>query len=310
MNEKDIKGRDQDFEKCFNCGDTSIRSASNSKKEHYCSNCNVHMDYYKYIDLRVIIFEMMMCINTSFRYYLKEKSFNFRKHIKIALFMLILIEVGLNISNYNQKFVKETNFNLNMKPHPFDDKLPMTFELKTDCTTPNKEQPIICSNPFRMINDHPYLAFTYAKIIMVSILKITITTFVMYLNQHVLMNYKGKTFSLISSLSGLLLAQMVRFSLAIYIIYGLLLEQQTVDYIKYFIFVQQIFCLGSYISAFSMYDKNKQNNLMNFMVALVVLLLAWYANQFVVFQVMGMERNLFYKDAVDPLFEFLIMSKE
>lgn len=97
------------------------------------------MDYYKYIDLRVIIFEMMMCINTSFRYYLKEKSFNFRKHIKIALFMLILIEVGLNISNYNQKFVKETNFNLNMKPHPFDDKLPMTFELKTDCTTPNKE---------------------------------------------------------------------------------------------------------------------------------------------------------------------------
>lgn len=57
-------------EKCFNCHSTETTlSAASSKKEVYCSECGTHMDYYKYIDLRVIVWEIMICIDRSLRFY-------------------------------------------------------------------------------------------------------------------------------------------------------------------------------------------------------------------------------------------------
>jgi hypothetical protein len=93
---KQSKERIGDSSLCFNCATTGIQSGADSKNEHICSICKVHIDYYKFIDLRVIILEMMLCIDRSARFYLAEASFNFRKHARFSTLFIVLIDFMVN----------------------------------------------------------------------------------------------------------------------------------------------------------------------------------------------------------------------
>ena len=95
----DLRVWNEDF--CFNCYTTETQvSVPSQKKEVFCPECGTHMDYYKHIDLRVIMWEIMMRIDRSLRFYVSVKTFNNYTHFFVAAMMPFMAELFMNINIY------------------------------------------------------------------------------------------------------------------------------------------------------------------------------------------------------------------
>ena len=141
---KQSKERIEDFSKCFNCLTTGIQTAADSKNEHICSTCNTHMDYYKFIDLRVIIWEILLCIDRSARFYLSESSFNFKRHARFSMGFAVFIDFVVNA-----KFA--------IMNSPFTEKFStQSLHYQDSCMdSSSSDSHIGCWNIFKLIRHNP-----------------------------------------------------------------------------------------------------------------------------------------------------------
>jgi hypothetical protein len=175
---KQNKERIGDSSLCFNCATTGIQSGADSKNEHVCSTCKVHIDYYKFIDLRVIILEMMLCIDRSARFYLSEASFNFRKHARFSSLFIILIDFMVN-----SKYAILTSPNLTSLASK-------SLHYQSPCSNlSSPDSHIGCYNIFKLLLTQPAYLHLLSQILLSSILKFYLTNLITYLIINTFLGY-------------------------------------------------------------------------------------------------------------------------
>ena len=226
---KVIKERVLDFSLCFNCGTTGIQESADSKKEHYCSSCKIHMDYYKYIDLRVILWEIVLCIDRSARFYLSEPSFNFKKHFRYSMCILILVNFAVN--------TKHAILNSNMT----SDFSSTSLNYQNPCyPTEGENSHISCYNIFKLVYTNPELFSLLGIILANSCIKLFLTNLVTYILVNVIGTFDRKIpFERIWT--SITFCQMGKMGYIVLFIYDTIFNDEGLYYFKLAISIHQVF---------------------------------------------------------------------
>jgi hypothetical protein len=243
---KQSKERIGDLGVCFNCATTGIQSGADSKNEHVCSTCNIHIDYYKFIDLRVIILEMMLCIDRSARFYLAEGSFNFRKHARFSTLFIVLIDFMVNA-----KFAILTSPGVAALASE-------SLHYQNSCLNLNSpDSHIGCWNVFKLIRANPDYLHLLGLTLLSSVIKFYVSNIVTYLLINVIGGF-GRKIPTERIWTSICFNQLGKLAFFVVFLYDHLYEDASLKYIKVGLAVHQVLKLVSYIS--SLESEQKANS--------------------------------------------------
>ena len=103
-------GGKADYKKCFKCFKRVTLKQTSLKKE-FCPFCSTHLVYYEDIDIRTLVFETVLCNDTSLRYFLFVPRFKLQiESLSIALLAIFLfLDVAFKFKLYGQniKYVED-----------------------------------------------------------------------------------------------------------------------------------------------------------------------------------------------------------